>query len=46
MSAVPPENKAPLKHDVITRFVLVRGVKSFIILVSFIGEGNRSYETT
>jgi hypothetical protein len=38
MSVVPPENKAPFKHDVITRFLLVRGVKSFIVAVSCIVE--------
>ena len=26
MSAVPPENKTPFKHDVNTRFVLVRAL--------------------
>jgi hypothetical protein len=41
MSVVPPENKAPFKHDVITRFLLVRGVKSFIVAVSCICGGNR-----
>jgi len=29
MSDVHPKNKTPFKHDVITRFVLVRGGKYF-----------------
>jgi hypothetical protein len=33
MSTVPPENKAQFKHDVITRFVSVRCVKSFGVRV-------------
>jgi hypothetical protein len=36
MSVVPPENKAPFKHDVIARYVLVRGVKYFIVAISCI----------
>jgi hypothetical protein len=33
MSTVPPENEAQFKHDVITRFVSVRCVKSFGVWV-------------
>jgi hypothetical protein len=42
MSVVPPENKAPFKHDVIARYVLVRGVKYFIVAISCIGGGHWS----
>jgi hypothetical protein len=29
MSTVPPEKKPPFQYDIITRFALVHGVKSF-----------------